>query len=73
VSNLPAAYLITAGFDPLCDEGAAYAERLKAFGVAVQHMHLPAQIHGFMTMGKLIPAAGAATEAAGAALRAAFG
>jgi acetyl esterase len=73
LSALPPAYVITAGFDPLCDEGAAYAERLVAAGVRVNHVHLPGQIHGFITMGKLIPAAGEATLAAGAALRAALG
>jgi acetyl esterase len=72
LSRLPPAYVITAGFDPLSDEGAAYADRLRAAGVAVHHAHLPGQIHGFMTMGKLIPAADGATTEAGKALQAAF-
>jgi acetyl esterase len=69
---LPPAYILTAGFDPLSDEGAAYADRLSSAGVPVQHVHLPGQIHGFITMGKLIPAAGEAASAAGAALMKAF-
>jgi acetyl esterase len=72
VSRLPPAYILTAGFDPLSDEGAAYADRLSSAGVPVQHVHLPGQIHGFITMGKLIPAAGEAASAAGAALMKAF-
>lgn len=72
LSRLPPAYVITAGFDPLCDEGITYANRLKAAGVLVQHAHLPGQIHGFITMGKLIPAADSATTEAGKALKAAF-
>jgi acetyl esterase len=73
LSRLPPAFLITAGFDPLCDEGREYGERLAAAGVAVQHLYLPGQIHGFMTLGKLIPAASHAAKAAGAALALAFG
>jgi acetyl esterase len=70
--GLPPAYIITAGFDPLSDEGVAYAERLAAAGVKVRHVHLPGQIHGFVNMGKLIPAAGEAMNRAGEALREAF-
>jgi acetyl esterase len=72
LSRLPPAYLITAGFDPLCDEGREYGERLTAAGVPVEHLFLSGQIHGFMTLGKLIPAAGEAATAAGTALKAAF-
>jgi len=72
LSRLPPAYVITAGFDPLSDEGVAYANQLKAAGVAVHHAHLPGQIHGFMTMGRLIPAADGAITEAGKALQAAF-
>jgi len=72
LAGLPPAYLITAGFDPLSDEGTEYGERLREAGVAVTHRHLPGQVHGFITMGRLIPAAGEAALEAGAALRAAF-
>ena len=54
-SNLPPAYALTAGFDPLADEGAAYVAKLFDAGVPVFHRHFPGQIHGFMTMGAQFP------------------
>ena len=48
LSGLPATLIITAEFDPLRDEGRAYAERLRAAGVAVEHLHLDDQMHGFL-------------------------
>ena len=66
LAGLPPAYVITAGGDPLRDEGDEYAQRLKAAGVAVIYKHFPGQFHGFFTMGKLLPQANiAATEIAG--------
>ena len=67
-SGLPSAYVVTAGFDPLCDEGEAYAARLAAAGVEVVLRQMPGQIHGFVTMGRLIPEAQVEVEAAGRAL-----
>jgi acetyl esterase len=72
LSDLPPAYVLTVGFDPLCAEGDDYAERLRAAGVKVTHRHLSGQIHGFITMGKVIEAAGGALDDAGAALALAF-
>jgi acetyl esterase len=46
----PPALIITAGFDPLRDEGIAYAERLSAAGVVTTHVHFSGQIHGFFSM-----------------------
>ena len=48
LSGLPATLIITAEFDPLRDEGRAYAERLRAAGAAVEHVHLDDQMHGFL-------------------------
>jgi acetyl esterase/lipase len=66
------AWILTAGYDPLCDEGEAYAKRLEAEGVAVTHRRFDGQIHGFISMGKIVPQAAQALDAAGAALKAAF-
>ena len=71
--GLPPAYVLTVGFDPLHAEGELYARRLREAGVSVQHRHLERQMHGFLTMGRIIAAAKPATEEAAAALRAAFG
>jgi acetyl esterase len=72
LAGLPPAYVLTAGYDPLCDEGEAYAQRLESAGVAVTRRHFPGQIHGFLTMGGVINAAGVAIAEAGDALGAAF-
>jgi len=67
--NLPPAYILTAGFDPLASEGEAFAAKLRAAGVDVAHRHYDSLIHGFITMGRFIPAAGEALDTAGRALR----
>jgi acetyl esterase len=72
LARLPPALIMTAGFDPLKDEGKAYAERLVAAGVPVTHTCYEGTIHGFITMGKVLKAANQAIAEAGAALRAAF-
>ena len=53
----PPAYVITAGLDPLLDEGLAYAEKLKEAGTPVDHHHEPAQVHGFITLFGALPGA----------------
>lgn len=50
MEGLPAACIITAEFDPLRDEGNAYAERLKSAGVATDHQCVDGVIHGFFDM-----------------------
>jgi acetyl esterase len=49
------AHVIIAGYDPLADEGAAYAERLREAGVAVTVARYDGQMHGFLTMGAFLP------------------
>lgn len=71
-SRLPPAYILTAGYDPLRDEGKAYADRLQAAGVPVQYRCYEGMIHGFVTMTKALDAANRALEDCGAALRAAL-
>jgi acetyl esterase len=64
--GLPPAYVLTAGADPLRDEGDEYAKSLQAAGVPVTHRHFPGQFHGFFTMGKLLQQANvAATDIGG--------
>jgi acetyl esterase len=63
LSGLPPAYVLTAGADPLRDEGDEYARRLSEAGIPVTHRTFPGQFHGFFTMGKLLQQANvAATE-----------
>nr|AIT69706.1 lipase/esterase AS-Trib6 [uncultured bacterium] len=55
LSRLPPAFISTAEFDPLRDEGEAYANKLRAAGVAVDYRRYDGVFHGFMLMAKIIP------------------
>jgi acetyl esterase len=69
-AGLPPAYVLTAGADPLRDEGDEYAQRLKEAGVAVTYRTFPGQFHGFFTMGKLLQQANVAAGEIGVWLKA---
>jgi acetyl esterase len=64
-ADLPPASILVCGFDPLHDDGVAYADKLRAAGVPVKFTTLPDQIHGFVSMDGAIAAAKPAIEALG--------
>jgi len=55
-AELPPTYLLVAGFDPLRDEGLAYAEKLRAASVPVTLVHAMTMVHGFIAMCGVVPA-----------------
>jgi acetyl esterase/lipase len=57
VSGLPPAYVATAGFDPLRDEGEIYAKRMREAGVQVVLQRHPGLIHGFANFTSICPSA----------------
>ncbi|RWC57127.1 alpha/beta hydrolase [Mesorhizobium sp.] len=69
LASVAPAFVALAGCDILADEGAAYAARLQAAGVPVILRQWPGQIHGFVSMGRHIPAARQAVAEAAAAWR----
>jgi acetyl esterase len=71
-SGLPPAYVVTAEFDPLRDEGEAYAELLRRSGTSVTLKRYDGQIHDFMMMNAVLDQARPAVEAAAVLLRDAF-
>ncbi len=69
LGGLPPAYVATAGFDPLRDEGEAYAEGLRAAGVPVALRRHAGLVHGFAMYAGLVPEARAAMLETAGALR----
>jgi acetyl esterase len=68
-SRLPPALIVSAGFDPLVDEARLYAEALSAAGTTVTSICFERQLHGFITMGRVIPEARAAVALCATELR----
>ena len=68
-SRLPPALVLTAGYDPLRDEGRQYADALSAAGNRVQYLCFERQVHGFITMSRILDEARTAVAVCGAWLR----
>jgi acetyl esterase len=73
LTRLPPALVITAGYDPLRDEGRQYADALSAAGVRVQTVCFERQVHGFFAMSGVIDEAASAVALAGAVLQRLWG
>ena len=71
-AKLPPAFVLTAGYDPLRDEGLQYAHKLSEAGTRTTLVNFERQIHGFITMGRVIDEANAAVEICAAQLRTAL-
>ena len=71
--GLPTAIFTIAECDPLRDEGAAYAERLRAAGVPVTYVEYPGMVHGFMGWSSVVPSGARAFAEIGAELKKTFG
>ena len=72
LEGLAPALVLTAGIDPLCAEGEAYAARLEKEGVPVTRASYPGQLHGFLSNAKWLPRAHDAIDEIASALKAAF-
>jgi acetyl esterase len=68
LGGLPAALILTAGYDPVRDDGLDYAARLRAAGVPVELLHYSGQFHGFLNFDAVIGAARDAFERIGGSL-----
>jgi acetyl esterase len=73
LAGLPPAFVLTAGYDPLRDEGRAYAERLIDAGVKTTYVNYPGTIHGFFSLTRFLIQGLKANDEAAAVLGAHFG
>lgn len=73
LTGVAPALVVTAGFDPLKDEGKAYAAAINAAGGKAQHVQYDAFVHDFYTLSPFCPAVPPAIEETAAALKAALG
>jgi acetyl esterase len=71
--GLPPAFVLTAGFDPLRDEGRAYADRLIDAGVKTTYVNYPGTIHGFFSLTRFLQQGLKANDEAAAVMAAHFG
>jgi acetyl esterase len=71
-AGLPPAFVLTAGYDPLVDEGRAYAEQLAAAGVQVAYKEYSDMVHGFILFGGVVDTANAAVAECCEHLRSGF-
>jgi acetyl esterase len=72
LAGVAPAMIVGSGIDPLWSEGVAYAERLRAAGVAVEHVAFPRMTHAFFQAPSVLDDSRAAIDRAGAALKRAF-
>lgn len=72
VNGLPPATVITAGFDPLRDEGAAYADKLRQAGITVDYRNYDSAVHEFFGMGSVVSQSNTAVQQLANDLKAAF-
>lgn len=71
-AGLPPAFVLTAGFDPLRDEGVAYAQKLTEAGSPATLVSFERQIHGFALMGRVLDEANVAVQLCAQQLRSAL-
>ncbi|MBS0540367.1 MAG: alpha/beta hydrolase [Proteobacteria bacterium] len=72
-AGLPPAFVLTAGFDPLRDEGRAYADRLIDASVKTTYVNYPGTIHGFFSLTRFLKQGIKANDEAAAVMAAFFG